>query len=295
MSWGGGTSKKNVRPVSRGDQVWDPANPAASVQDVYRRVESHATGVIDWYLDAKRSKRTLARISRLYALVLGALAGLLPLFAQMRAAGSPPATGWVAYLMPLLEQPAWASVFLGLAALLVVLDRFFGWSTAWMRFITTEHQVRQALHEFQMDCDMEQAAWENGQPSAEQVQNALQRCKAFMTRVDELVRAETEKWVAEFQDAIRQVDEMAKARAALVETGAINVTVANGDEVEGGWQLTVDGGTPSTYTGSQAALGALAPGIHTVAISGRVDGKARSARKAVTVAPGKATEVPFTL
>ena len=60
MSWAGGASTNNVRPVSRGEQPWDPANPAASLQSVYRRVGKHASGVIDWYLNAKRSKRVLA-------------------------------------------------------------------------------------------------------------------------------------------------------------------------------------------------------------------------------------------
>lgn len=295
MSWVTGSSNKNVRPASRADQAWDPANAAASVQSVYQRVEAHATSVIDWYLSAKRSKRVLARAYRTGALVLGGLAGLLPIFAQMRGGPAADSKAWWSFLLPLVEQPAWASVFLGLAALLVLLDRFFGCSTAWMRFITTEQQVRQALHEFQLDCDMEQASWEGSQPGPEQVQKALQRCKAFMTRVDDLVRAETEKWVGEFQDAIKQVDEIAKARAALMETGAVNVSVANGDKAEGGWQLAVDDSPPTTHAGVQATLGALAPGLHTITVSATVNGKHRSARKAVTVLQGKAADVSFTL
>lgn len=295
MSGIASSAKKNVKPVTRGDQAWDAANATASVQSVYQRVETHAASVIDWYLSAKHSKRVLARAYRTGALILGGLAGLLPVFAQMRLGSSAESNAWWSFLLPLVEQPAWASVFLGLAALLVLLDRFFGCSTAWMRFITTENQVRQALHEFQLDCDMEQASWEGSQPNAEQVQKALQRCKAFMTKVDDLVRAETDKWVGEFQDAIKQVDEMAKARAALVETGAVNVNVANGDKAEGGWQLALDGGPPATYSGAQAALGALAPGLHTISVSGTVGGKPRSAQKAVTVLAGKVADISFTL
>jgi len=57
MSWVAGSSNKNVRPASRGDEAWDPANVPASVQSVYRRVEAHATSVIVWYLSAIHSKR----------------------------------------------------------------------------------------------------------------------------------------------------------------------------------------------------------------------------------------------
>ncbi|HEX6829384.1 MAG TPA: SLATT domain-containing protein [Burkholderiales bacterium] len=288
------TTNNNVRPARRDNPAWDSANPASAVQSVYQRVEDHATGVIDWYLKAKHSKRIFARAYRTGALILDGMAGLLPMFAQMHLGASVnPDSHW-AILLPLVEQPAWASVFLGLAALLVLLDRFFGCSTAWMRFITTEHQVRQALHEFQIDCDIEQASWQGGQPDAGQVQAALQRCKAFVVKVDDMVRAETDRWVSEFQDAIKQVDEMAKARAALAETGAVNVSVTNGDRAEGGWHLSVDGSPPTTHSGTQATLGALTPGLHTITVSGTVDGKPRSASKAVTVLAGKAAEVPFT-
>ena len=295
MSWASGSTKNNVRPAARGDQSWDAADPAASVQAVYQRVEKHATSVIDWYLNAKKSKRRWARMFRTGAITLGGFAGLLPMFAQINHNVTPPKDSFWGFLMPLLQEPVWASVFLGVAALLVLLDRFYGHSTAWMRFITTEHQVRQALHEFQIDCDIEQASWEGGQPGAEQVQAALQRCKAFVVKVDDMVRTETDRWVSEFQDAIKQVDEMAKARAALAETGAVNVSVSNGDKADGGWQLSVDGGPPATYSGTRAILASVAPGAHTLAISGAVGGKARSKQKQVTVLAGKTADVSFSL
>lgn len=110
-----------------------------------------------------------------------------------------------------------------------------------------------------------------------------------------MVRAETDKWVAEFQDAIQQVDEISKARAALLETGAINVTVTNGDHAEGGWKPAVDNGPPADYTGKQAAVASLTPGMHRLSVSGVVNGNRRTAEQVVTVAAGKATDVPFTL
>lgn len=45
----------------------------------------------------------------------------------------------------------WASIVLGIAAGLVMLDRFFGFSTAWVRYISTELHLRQILDEFRLD------------------------------------------------------------------------------------------------------------------------------------------------
>lgn len=173
-------------------------------------------------VESKRAKKLWAQWLRLVAIGFTALAGLLPILSQIFESGGQPAI-----------EPAWASVALGLAALLVGIDRFFGYPTAWMRFITTEHQIRQILHEFQLDYETEQASWQGKPPNLEQVQKVLSRCKAFLIQVDEIIRKETDQWLAEFQNVLKQVDEAAGAKAALVEQGGINLTVSNGDQVRG--------------------------------------------------------------
>ncbi len=106
----------------------------------------------------------------------------------------------------------WASVAIGVAAALVLLDRFFGSSTGWMRFIRTEMHLRQLHQEFEMSWERERAAWAGQDPSAKQVQQMLGRAMAFVTKVSEVVRQETEEWVREFQSTLRQLDEAARAR-----------------------------------------------------------------------------------
>lgn len=91
----------------------------------------------------------------------------------------------------------------------------------------------------------------------------------------------------EFQNALKQVDEAARAKAALTEEGGINIIVTNGDEVPGGWRVTVDGDTPRTCSGKSAALPALTPGVRTVQVEGEINGKPQVAEKAVIVAGGK--------
>jgi hypothetical protein len=97
----------------------------------------------------------------------------------------------------------------------VAIDHFFGFSSGWMRFITTEHQIRQILHEFQLEYDIERATWQGRPPTLEQVQSVLQRCKSFLIQVDEIIRQETEQWVTEFQSALKRIDEAAMAKAVL--------------------------------------------------------------------------------
>lgn len=84
-----------------------------------------------------------------------------------------------------------------------------------MRFIAAEHRIRQALHEFQMDYDIEQSKWMDNLPSSEQAQAMLSRCKAFISQVDTLILQETNEWLVEFQNAIKQKDEPAQAKPIL--------------------------------------------------------------------------------
>ncbi len=59
---------------------------------------------------------------------------------------------------------------IGVAAALVLLDRFFGSSTGWMRYSRTEMHLRQLHHELEMNWERERATWAGQEPSAEQVQ-----------------------------------------------------------------------------------------------------------------------------
>lgn len=278
--------RQDIRPVERPELRWDADNCQESLGAVYRHAEGHALNAIGWYLNSKRAKKRWAQCLRLGAIGATAVAGILPIVSQICRTGTSQCV---------IDQPAWASVALGLAALFVGIDRFFGYSTAWMRFITTEHQIRQILHEFQLDYYVERASWQGNPPAPEQVLKILNRCKAFLVQVDEIVRKETDQWLVEFQDVLKQVDEAARAKAALVEQGGINLTVSNGDQVAGGWQVSVDGGPKRAYSGTGAALPHLTPGMHMVRLEGEIDGAQKVAEKVVLVTGGKITEETLTL
>lgn len=126
-----------------------------------------------------------------------AIAGFLPLLSQIYQ-----------NQLPSLS-PAWTTIALGVAGVLMAIDKYFGCSGAWMRYIATEHRIRQSLHEFQMDYDMEQSKWTDNLPNVEQAQTMLGICKVFISKVDTLILQETNEWLVEFQNAIQQKDEQA--------------------------------------------------------------------------------------
>ncbi len=274
------TQRRDVQPEASHVLDWGSEHRKESIHTVYQRAEKHALGAINWYLLSKQGKKFWAQLLRLGVIGLTAIAGLLPIISEI-------------YQFAL--SPAWASVALGLAGVLLAIDKFFGCSSAWMRFIAAEHQIRQCLHEFQMDYELEQTGWDHAQPTTEQTQKILGRCKAFLYQVDAIIRQETDQWLAEFQDALKQIDNAAKTKPETRDTGGINATLSNADQFPTGWKITVDGGTSIVCNGKSAALPGLPAGIHKLRLEGEVNQEKKSVERLITVTSGHISEESFVL
>jgi len=103
------------------------------------------------------------------------------------------------------------------------------------------------------------------------------------------------RWIQEFQSTLTQVDEAAKAKAALTELGAVNVVVNNGDACDNGRNLSIDGGGDRNYRGKTAGVGNLVPGTHIIKVDGIIVGNRKQAEASVTVTSGGTANIQLTL
>jgi len=261
---------------------WAPGNQEASLNTLVTQARQLANDAIAWYLRLRRPKRRAATGLRLLAIIAAAFAGIVPMLTGLEIA-----RGKI--------DPVWASILLAVAAASIALDRFFGYSSAWIRFITAELKIRQQLHEFQFDWEALRAIWQGGPPSTEQVQDALQRCRTFLSFVDTTIREETAIWVQEFQETLRTIDEAVKTTAAATALGAIAVEVTNGDQCDAGWELSIDSGAPRPSRGKTAAVTEMLPGIHAIKVQGKIDGKLLRAETPVSVPAGGTAPAALTL
>jgi len=259
------------------------ADPAA-LERLVAGASARATEAVSWYLSAKRGKARWARLLRVAAIFGVAAAGVIPVVVTLihREDGSQ------------LFNAAWASIAIAGSAFCVALDRFFGFSTAWIRYMTTELEIQRQLHAFQYDGQFDRVGWADGRPTAEQFAQTLGRCKGFVQEIDKLIQQETNLWVVEFQDALKQVDEASRAKPAAAAQAAINISVSGIDAAESGWLLAIDDGTPAVRFGKTAAVPVL-PGMHVVSVSAQVGERRRTAEKAVSVTAGSAAEVAIAL
>lgn len=264
---------------------WDSEHAMDSLDGLFAQITGEADNAINWYLKAKAPRKKRALFLRLSAIAMGAVAGVIPLLSQLIKDHNG---------MPII-QPAWASVALAVAAASVPLDRFFGYSSSWMRYVVAELTLRQLNEEFQLDWESCKAQWCGQSPSCEQIQVTLGRFKAFVTQVNTVVRQETDAWIQEFRATLAQLDETAKTASATGGAGAVNVEVTNGDQSEGGWTLAVDNGSRITCQGKNAGVPNLTPGLHVIRIAGTIAGKPVETGLNVVVGSGAVASAQVTL
>jgi hypothetical protein len=265
---------------------WEPEQQRQSLESLARYVADEAGLAINWYLVKKRNKSLGARLLRVGAIGFVAAAGAIPLLAEIdwfQVDGGP------------IVEPIWSSLALVLAGTCVGLDHFFGFSTAWMRFLTTEMQIRRALHDYLLDWEGRRATWPDSGLSPEEVEAGIGQCKAFLSKVNGILAEEMDTWVQEFSAALKTIDEAARARAETMRLGAANLTVTNGDACADGWRLSVDGGVEAVHSGKSAAMRDLVPGPHGVRVQGTISGKEMRAEKAFVASAGSTVEVTLTL
>src|SRR6266581_1767602 len=120
---------RNIRPEEPDLIGWDRADPAKSLQDIRNVVEVEGQKAIDWYWKAKRSKSIPSQGIQFCALLLAAAAGLVPIIVQLLKNAGATTTGF--------DSGPLASLFVGIAAALLGLDKAFGYSSGWTRYVLT--------------------------------------------------------------------------------------------------------------------------------------------------------------
>jgi hypothetical protein len=278
-------SRIDIQPAALPDLKWDPANVLTSIKKLIAYANAHVDDAVRWYLQAKDAKRIFARSLRLGAILFTAAAGVLPVIIQILQTtdGKP------------IIAPGWASVLLAIALLFIAIDRFFGFSTAWMRYISAELQLKQLKESFELDSEALLASLQGQPPTPDQVQTVLAAVKAFIEKVNAVVAAETAQWVDEFREALKQIDEGARTQVAIAQVGSVQVVVANGDKTDSGWSVTVDGGLPTRHTGKTAAIAGLLPGDHAVRVIATMAGKPARAESIASVKQGVTTSIEMSL
>ena len=192
---------QDIRPGELSSLDWRPEHARQSLDVIYRHVVDAASQAINWYLTARRSKKRWAQRLRVGAIIMVAVAGVLPILSQIFDQGT-----------SVKIQPAWASIALATAVALVALDRFFGFSSAWARYMATGQAISTALNQFRLDWQKSSCQLPVDGLSQESIDHLFDLAKTLAKKTDDLIQAETLQWVKEFRETLTEIERSAQAQ-----------------------------------------------------------------------------------
>ena len=198
---------------------------ANGLTSLYKHAEARAESTIAWYLRSKASKSFNSRALRLLTILLGTIGGLAPIIDSAGLAG---------WLPEGAEATEIGYLMLGLAAACVAVDKLFGFSSGWMRYITTAMALQEDLSRLRMDWAMTMVSSRSNPLSTPDILNHLARLRLFLETVDGRVMQETRAWIAEFQTTLADIERAAtRGRGAgrgagLTESTAVPPPLAGG-------------------------------------------------------------------
>lgn len=168
--------------------------------------DAEANRAIRWYWNRKRSTAMWSRSIRFTAFTLTALGGLLPI--GFRLAGARYHIG---------DSGMASSLCLGLAAGLIGLDKAFGFSSGWARYVLTATVLERALENFRMQWTL-LIAKSGFSPGPEQIAALLKCATEFRMVVTGLILTETKDWINEFKTNLIELERETRVHLDLMRT-----------------------------------------------------------------------------
>lgn len=199
------------------------ADAEASLERLARVADQYAQKQIDWYGRNTPPARIRARTTRVFVIAATAAAGVIPILSQLLESNGRPQVA-----------PAWSSVALALAAALVGLDRYFGFSQSWMRYTVARQQLEGLQERFAIDWS-ELCARLEDPPSHQQVHAVIARARAYVTDIGAIVDRETAEWIRAMSAVLREEESAMESDAErqAERRGGSPQPVAGDEQVKG--------------------------------------------------------------
>ena len=250
------------------------------LKSLRKEVEAKAIDAIDWYIKRKQIKSIGSKILRIGAILFILIGAMLPILKGI---------DWLQ-----LEDCHYGYIALALAGTCIVIDKFMGFSSSWMRYMTTGISLQKALIDFQTDWMLMWAEVTDNTPTVEQQRRLLQRIKSFRLKIITEIERETQLWTNEFQSNLSQMDIITTQREHS-RPGVVELIITNGELAEQGLTAVVDGITVGYTRGQRLQIGHIFPGQHDIVVHGVVNGKEIQASNVINMTAGGVVELRLTL
>jgi hypothetical protein len=178
--------KKQVFPkLKMGDLDW--SKPLAALEMLRAEVVRASQGQANWYWQHKRVPKFVGRQILICALLAGGFGIVAPLVDAAAQVGLAP----------------WGYVALAVAAALLLIDKAFGFSTSYVRYVTTATRIETMLAKLEIEWAHE---LKNVDSDPDCVDRLLWMLDGYVIRVRDAVEGETNEWGAKYASGFTLVE-----------------------------------------------------------------------------------------
>jgi len=191
--------------------TWDQQQAREQVNALYAAVQDKVQSTVEWYVRKKRNPSRLSYVLRTMAILFTVLGGICPI---LQSALPDKILGPVS-----LNNLGY--VLLAFAGGAVLIDKYGGYSTAWMRYINTHLKLDAKLHQFQIEWMIACAQYDLD-PAKEPAKLValMDKLRIFGIEASELVEQETQAWMVEFQNQLALLQKASeKEQKTITERG----------------------------------------------------------------------------
>jgi hypothetical protein len=172
---------------------------------IYNFAVENAEKNIKWYTLAAVPNKRNGRAFRFLAILFVAVAGIVPLVITALPDG---------VISSKLVDISY--IFIGIAAFLIGVDKFFGFSSSWMRYITTQMALETLLAKFRYDWAIESVK-AGDKLDADACKPLLIIVKNFAADVQSKMENETAQWATELRNNLTDAEKKTDASTSKVE------------------------------------------------------------------------------
>jgi len=193
------TPDLNREPIVRWDRYKDKS-PSEALEQIYKDAHASSATKRNWYWSKIKGKRWTSVRARGSAFALLVVGTALPLLAGL---SNDPSNR--------LTCTQFAITFLAVAGLIQLADKAFGWSSGWMRYITTATAMGTATDVFDIAWSKHLISKTTALETSD-VQTLFALAEQFERDLNKLLSDETSGWISEFNAGISLLDSAIKAQ-----------------------------------------------------------------------------------
>lgn len=278
----------DIRPHSSLKENKDFTDEFAALNAIAGSLEARAIETIDWYLVRKRWPRQLSRMLRSAAILFCAAGGVIPLLNNVDLSGDLWGVKW-----SLPSSARWGYILFALAASSILTDRYFGFSSSWMRYMKAQMSLQRALERFQLSWGIWQIHSKDNFSTKDKQHAAIALLESFSSQIGELVDEEFNIWTTQFKEQLAELQTAINKKNTENRPGNIVVHYHSDTAINGKADIYLDNILTKQVDSRSILLTATTPGNHFIQVkanSGELSGSA-----SVSLEAGQTIEIGINL